>query len=83
MLKHLPFAMSSNRKSYTIQHKLQVLKWHHANEGNGHATANHFGLDRKVISWLKKEDVFKKQRCMSHEVLRDDVCVRACAYGCS
>ena len=31
--------------------------------GNGHATANHFGLDRKVIrSWLKKEDVFKKHR---------------------
>ena len=48
-------AMSLHRKSYTIQHKLQVLKWHHTNGGNGHATANHFGLDRKVVrSWLKR-----------------------------
>ena len=64
---HLPFAMSLNRKLYTIQHILEILKWHRANGGNGHATANRFGLDRKLIrSWLKKEDVFKKHRDASH-----------------
>ena len=44
-------------RSFTVQYKLQVIKWHTENGTSIRKTANHFNVDRKrVREWLNNED---------------------------
>ena len=44
------------RRSYTVQYKLSVLKWHRDNQSSKKATAKHFDLSRaRVQEWFHKE----------------------------
>ena len=50
------------RKSYTVEYKLNVLDWYHANGENKKQTALHFGVDRKRIrDWVKVEQELRAE----------------------
>ena len=48
-------------RSFTVEYKLKVIKWYHANGENKRGTAKHFCVDpKRVREWLQKEDELKK-----------------------
>ena len=50
----------SRQSSYTVEYKLGLLRWYQDNGENMHATARHFGIDRKCLrEWLEKADRFR------------------------
>ena len=55
------------RRSYTLQYKLDVVKWLEEHSSSLRQAAKHFGITRRVIrTWLEQRDQLKEAMELSH-----------------
>ena len=59
------------KRSFTVQFKLNAIKWHQENGIIVSATARTFNVDRKRIrEWLENEDLLRQNRIGKKSQLR-------------
>lgn len=49
MILNAVLDMPRVRRSYTVQRKLEIIRWHRENGGNYHETEREFGVSRKRL----------------------------------